>query len=64
MIHYLNSLILDRLSKLVTIIVKNKCIYEDIIVKKDEIFDEKEKLRKYLNFLQTEKNRILEKFNN
>jgi hypothetical protein len=64
MIHYLNSLILDRLSKLVTIIVKNKCIYEDIIVKKDEIFDEKEKLRKYLNFLQTEKNKILEKFNN
>jgi hypothetical protein len=64
MIHYLNSLILDRLSKLVTIIVKNKCIYEDIIVKKDEIFDEKEKLKKYLNFLQTEKNKILEKFNN
>ena len=64
MIHYLNSLILDWLSKLVTIIVKNKCIYEDIIVKKDEIFDEKEKLRKYLNFLQTEKNKILEKFNN
>jgi hypothetical protein len=64
MIHYLNSLILDRLSKLVTIIVKNKCIYEDIIVKKDEIFDEKEKLKKYLNFLQTEKNKILEKFDN